>query len=435
MADAPPDRSAIDAHQLDELRKLLASLIPDNAFYAQKLADAGVGPELASLQEYFAKVPYTLKSELIADHQAHPHFGSNLTFPFESYSRFSQTSGTSSGQPLPWLDTAESWQWMVDSWKEVFRAAGVTAEDRIYFAFSFGPFIGFWLAFDAAAQLGCLCIPGGGLGSEARLRSILANDATVLCCTPTYAIRLGEVAAREGIDLGASQVKTLIAAGEPGASIPATRARIEELWPGARPFDHHGMTEVGPVTYESPRHPGFLNVVETHYLAEVVDPESSDPIRDGEIGELVLTTLGRTGSPLLRDRTGDLVKAIYRPPGDDDYTSSLGSYQLALEGGILGRSDDMVIVRGVNVYPSGVEQIVRGVPGIAEFQVRVSTFQDMAEMTITIEPEADVEDPEALVEQVGKAFQQNYALRVPVKLAEPGSLPRFEMKAKRWLKG
>ena len=257
----------------------------------------------------------------------------------------------------------------------------------------------------------------------------------MLCCTPTYAIRLGEVAAREGIDLGASQVKTLIAAGEPGASIPATRARIEELWPGARPFDHHGMTEVGPVTYESPRHPGFLNVVETHYLAEVVDPESSDPIRDGEIGELVLTTLGRTGSPLLRYRTGDLVKAIYRPPGDDDYTSSLGSYQLALEGGILGRSDDMVIVRGVNVYPSGVEQIVRGVPGIAEFQVRVSTFQDMAEMTITIEPEADVEDPEALVEQVGKAFQQNYALRVPVKLAEPGSLPRFEMKAKRWLKG
>lgn len=435
MADAPPDRSAIEAHQLRELRQLLAALIPNNAFYTAKLEAAGVSAELASLQEFFERVPFTLKSELIADHEAHPRFGSNLTFPVESYSRFSQTSGTSSGQPLPWLDTAESWQWMVDSWKEVFRAAGVRAGDRIYFAFSFGPFIGFWLAFDAAAQLGCLCIPGGGLGSEARLRSMLANDATVLCCTPTYAIRLGEVAVREGIDLSAAKVKVLIAAGEPGASIPATRARMEELWPGVRPFDHHGMTEVGPVTYESPRHPGFLNVVETHYLAEVIDSESGDPVRAGEVGELVLTTLGRTGSPLLRYRTGDLVKAVYRAPSDDDYTSSLGSHQLSMEGGILGRSDDMVIVRGVNVYPSGVEQIVRGVPGIAEFQVRVATFQEMAEMTITIEPEADVEDAEALAERVGKAFQQNYALRVPVRLAEAGTLPRFEMKAKRWLRG
>ena len=194
-----------------------------------------------------------------------PPFGTNLTYPLTCYTRFHQTSGTT-GQPLRWLDTPASWEAMVENWMDVFRAATIGAADRVYFAFSFGPFIGFWMAFESAERLGCLCLPGGGLSSVARIRAILENAATALCCTPTYAIRLGEVAAEEGIDLAESNVRRIIVAGEPGGSIPATRRHIEQLWPGARVFDHHGMTEVGPVTYECPVVPGVLHVIERGHI-------------------------------------------------------------------------------------------------------------------------------------------------------------------------
>ena len=199
---------------------------------------------------------------------------------------------------------------MLGSWCQVFEAAGVTAADRIYFAFSFGPFLGFWTAFEAGLRIGSLCLPGGGLSSAARLRNLIDQQATVLCCTPTYAIHLGQVAQREGIDLSQSAIRTIIVAGEPGGSLPAVRQTVAEAWNGARLFDHHGMTEVGPVTFECSEHPGWLHVVEESYLAEIVNLESGETVAPGETGELILTTLGRTGSPLIRYRTGDLVKAV-----------------------------------------------------------------------------------------------------------------------------
>ncbi|SVE58141.1 uncharacterized protein METZ01_LOCUS510995, partial [marine metagenome] len=229
--------------------------------------------------------------------------------------------------------------WMIDSWKEIFRAASVDEKDRVLFAFSFGPFIGFWLAFDAATQMGCLCFPGGGLTTVTRLRILIENEATVLCCTPTYALRLAEVAGQEGIDLKENKLRQIIVAGEPGGSIESTRKRLEEAW-GAQVFDHHGMTEVGPVTYQWARKANYLKVMEEAYYAEVIKPGTNDPVTEGEEGELILTTLGRTGSPLIRYRTGDLVRPERHEEG------------LLLAGGILGRTEDMVIVRGVNVYPS-----------------------------------------------------------------------------------
>src|SRR5206468_2470798 len=252
-------------------------------------------------------------------------------------------------------------------WMEIFRAAGVRTGDRVFFAFSFGPFIGFWLAFESAARLGCLCLPGGGLSSAARLRVMMDNGATVLCCTPTYALRLGEAAREEKLDLSASRVKTIIVAGEPGGSILATRARIESLWAGAQVFDHHGMTEVGPVTYECPARAGVLHVIESAYLAEILDPGTGAPVQPGDSGELVLTNFGRAGSPLLRYRTGDVVRAC------PDTICECGRSELALEGGILGRIDDMVVVRGVNVYPSAVEEILRAHGGVAEYLAQVNT--------------------------------------------------------------
>ncbi len=227
MADAVhPDREDIVAGQLEQLRTLVAELFPANRFYTRKLQSAGVTFDIGSLDDFSLRFPFTTKAELVEDQLRNPPFGSNLTFPLDRYTRFHQTSGTM-GTPLRWLDTPESWDWMVESWMEILRAADVRTGDRVFFAFSFGPFIGFWLAFESAARLGCLCLPGGGLSSAARLRVMMDNGATVLCCTPTYALRLGEAAREEKIDLSASRVKTIIVAGEPGGSILATRARID----------------------------------------------------------------------------------------------------------------------------------------------------------------------------------------------------------------
>jgi phenylacetate-CoA ligase len=409
----PMGRAALEIDQFSKLQLLLKAMIPTNPFYAAKLRNCG---EIKSLEDFTRQVPYTTKIELLEDQKAHSPYGSNLTFPLEAYTRFSQTSGTSAA-PLRWLDTAESWDWMLGNWRTIYHAAGASAGDRVFFAFSFGPFLGFWTSFEAAAKLGLLCIPGGGLSSEARMRAIIDTGATILCCTPTYALRLGQVGS------AGSQIRTIIVAGEPGGSIRSTRTQIERLWPGARVFDHHGMTEVGPVSYECGERPGTLCVVESSYLAEIVDPVTRQPVGIGQTGELVLTTLGRTGSPLLRYRTGDLVRKAFV------------NDTLAFEGGILGRSDDMVIVRGVNLYPTAIEQIVREHVEIAEYRVELGKSGAMDEIAITIEPADGCAAPALLVSQLESELRGAFGLRIPVSLVDRGAaLPRFEMKAKRWVR-
>ncbi len=423
-----PSRAEIEGSQLEQLRSLVAELFPANLFYSRKLGAAGVTFDIASLADFSSRFPFTTKHEVVEDQRVHPPFGTNLTYPLERYTRFHQTSGTT-GTPLRWLDTPESWDWMLENWTEVYRAAGVTASDRIFFAFSFGPFVGFWMAFEAGARLGALCLPGGGMGSAARLCAIIDNGATVLCCTPTYAVRLAEVAAQDQIDLRRARVRTIIVAGEPGGSLPSMRARLAALWPGARLFDHHGMTEVGPVTHECPARPGVLHVIESAYYAEIIDPLTGQAKPPGQPGELVLTPLGRTGSPLLRYRTGDLVKSE-----PTDAPCICGRNDMALPGGILGRTDDMIVVRGVNIYPSAVDEILRAHEGVAEYLVRIGETESLMEISLDIEPRPDCSDVDGLVSRLEKSFQTNLSLRIPITAVPVGTLPRFEMKARRWIR-
>ncbi|MEZ5353105.1 MAG: AMP-binding protein [Bryobacteraceae bacterium] len=403
------ERDGIEARQLARLQSLVGELIPANRFYNAKLAPMGVP---SSLAEFRSQAPFTTKAELIRDQAAHPPWGTNLTYPLDRYTRFAQTSGTT-GMPMRWADTPQSWEWMLATWRRVYEAAGVDAADRIFFAFSFGPFLGFWTAFEAATQIGALCIPGGGMRSGARLRVIADTGVTVLCCTPTYAVHLAEAAAAEHIDLARTSVRMLIVAGEPGGSIAGTRGRLRELWPGAAIVDQHGMTEVGPVTYQCPAREGVLHVYEEAYLPEIIN------------GELVLTNLGRTGSPLLRYRTGDLVQQTAAD------RCVCGSWEMGFEGGIIGRTDDMVVVRGVNVYPSAVEDIVRACGGVAEYRVHVSMDRSMVELRMEVEPEGAQDD--SLGQRLETAMRDSLALRIPVTIVPAGALPRFEMKARRWV--
>lgn len=426
-ADLPLDRRGLKAHQFACLQQLLAAIIPANPFYTSKLSEAGVGEDVAGLDDFVRRTPFTTKQELADDQLRNPPYGSNLTYTVDAYTQQWQTSGTS-GQPMRWLDTPQSLSWMLDSWEIVYRSAGVTAEDRVFFAFSFGPFLGFWTAFEAAGRMGCLCLPGGGMSSAARIRAILDSRMTVLCCTPTYAIRLAEAAAEEGVSLEGSAIRRIIVAGEPGGAIPATRERIESLWPGAKLVDHHGMTEIGPVSYECPAQAGVLHIIESAFIPEVIATETGQPAAEGEPGELVLTNLGRLGSPLLRYRTGDLVKP--RASG----RCACGTWDLALEGGILGRCDDMVVVRGVNIFPSAVEDVVRSCGGIAEYQVETRLVRSLPELSLLVEPAPDVVSPSELAERLETALRNSFGLRIAVVMVAAGELPRFEMKAQRWKK-
>ncbi len=416
-----PERPALEEARFRRLRSLLETILPHNRFYARKFADAGVSDSDLRAPEDLARLPFTTKKELSEDQFAHPLYGTALTYPLERYCRLHQTSGTM-GRPLRWLDTPESWQWMLSCWEQMFRVAGVRQGDRLFFPFSFGPFLGFWTAFEAAWRLGYFCLPGGGMSTEARLRFLLDNAATVVLCTPTYAQHLAEVAEREGIDLASSPVRALIVAGEPGGSIPATRARIERAW-GARLFDHNGMTETGPMGIECPESPGGLHLLETEYWPEVLDPRTGRPVAPGELGELVVTNLGRTGSPLIRYRTGDLVRV-------DPRSCPCGLSFVRLEGGILGRCDDMIHVRGNNVYPGTLEAVIRRFSEVAEYRVTVERDGALAAVRIEIEPtRAELGPP--VVEAIGRAFREELLFRAEIRPVAPGTLPRFEMKAKR----
>jgi phenylacetate-CoA ligase len=402
------------AHQLAALRALADAVIPDNGFYARKLA--GVDLAFKSLAEFSACVPFTTKSELADDHNAHPPIGTTHTFPIGCYNRFHQTSGTR-GQPLTWMDDPEGWDWILGNWEAVWQGAGAKAGDVAFFPFSFGPFLGFWAGFEAAARMGVRAVPGGGMSSEDRLRLLARSQSNLICCTPTYALRLAEIGAAAGIPVGELGMERLVVCGEPGGSIPEVRRRIEDAWQ-ARVYDHHGMTEIGPVTVSDEDKPDWLRVLHYSYFAEVIDPESHSPVPMGEVGELVLTTLGRYGSPLLRYRTGDLVRPVE--------TEVPGAF--ALQGGIIGRGDDMVVVRGVNIYPSAIEAVVRGCGGIGEYRVEIDERDALPEIRLQVE--ATPEAAAVLERELRSAF----SMRIPVGTAEPGTLPVFEVKASRWVR-
>lgn len=420
-----PSMQDIEAGQLKQLKVLLSEVRASNPFYRAKLS--GQSEDFDSILSFQSAIPFTTKAEWVADQESHPPYGTNLTFPRSRYTRCHQTSGTS-GKPMRWLDTPSSWDCVLDDWIEVMRAAGLHQEDRFFFAFSFGPFLGFWAAFEAALKLGSFSLSGGGMTTETRLQALIKNDISVLACTPTYAIRMGEAARELGIEVGSLPLRCILVAGEPGGSLPAVRERLKTLWPTANVFDHHGMTETGPVSFQCPEKPGSLHINDASYLAEVLDRKTAQPVRFGSRGELVLTTLRRIGSPLIRYRTGDLVELA--EPG----TCGCGRFHTTLTGGIIGRVDDMVVVRGVNVYPSAVDEIVRRTGGVVEYQVIRTEKQSLAELTLKIEVGTNEQDPEGVQQRLTRALQQSLALRIPVEIAPPDSLPRFEMKAKRWVR-
>jgi phenylacetate-CoA ligase len=401
-------RAVLAQHQLFRLQKLLAEVVPHNRFYAEKFGLIDL--QLSSLDD-LSRLPYTFKDELVTA-TAGGEFAANLTYPLERYVRYHHTSGTR-GRPLPVLDTAEDWQWWIELWQFVLDQAEVGPEDRALLAFSFGPFIGFWSAHDAAVARGTMVIPTGGMNTLARVELARRMRATVLFCTPSYALRMAEVAIDNRIDPASLDVRRIVVAGEPGGSVPALRRRIESLW-NARLIDHAGASEIGPWGVGDRAGRG-LHVIETEFIAEFRSLATAEPAEDGELSELVLTSLGRSGSPVIRYRTGDVVRPRLA-----------GAGFVLLDGGVLGRADDMLIVRGVNIFPSSVEQILRTFPEVVEYRVTATRQGSLDALVVEIEDR--LSDPE----RIARELQLRLGLKVEVRPAPLGSLPRFEGKGKRF---
>ncbi len=398
------------------------SVLPLNAFYLRKLRIGAGNVSKSWIKDNFDSFKFTSKLELQNNQSSYPPYGDFHYLNLAQYNRFHQTSG-SSGKPLLFLDSKDGWEWLLNNWLKIFALAGIEKGDRLFFPFSFGPFLGFWTAFEAACTAGCLSFPGGGMSSESRLALIQNQKINVVFTTPSYALRLGEVARSQGINLQDLGLKKLVLAGEPGANIPATRLRIEKDW-GPIVVDHHGMTETGPVTVECSTTPGLLHIIENAFIAEVIDPNTQKKLSLDSIGELVLSSIGRVGCPLLRYRTGDIVHLNHQK-------CACGFNGQSLKGGILSRTDEMIFLKGNNIYPSALQNMLHSIERILDF--RITFYKTEGNPHLLFEIETLQTDSESIKNMLEKMIQTAFLFKPVIKIVPTGTLPIQEMKSKRFI--
>lgn len=425
----PADLARLKLHKLQALAAWAYERSP---YFRRKYDEAGLKPDQIRSLDDLRRIPYLTKEEWLQEQAHHPLFGEVLANDRNNAIRYHSTSGTSGRTPLRVLDSTRDWQWISEMWAYGFWGFGVRPADTVYFAFSYGAFIGFWGAHYCCEKIGALTLAGGGpatLKTEDRVRMIVELGATTVCATPTYVLRMAQAAREMGIDLPKeSQVTKVILSGEPGGSIPAVKRMVEEAW-GAPCADTAGMTEIGTIMiFECARQPGGTHIIEDNFIEEVIHPQTGEPVGYGQRGERVVTSFGRAFIPLLRYRTGDLVEKV--PYRECPCGRTFDLYK----GGILGRVDDMKLIRGTNVFPSAVEAIVREFDAIDEFQIvltREENIRDEVTVLCELKPGREGEWAELQPRLAHQLADGHEGLRFNVERAERNQLPRFELKARR----
>jgi phenylacetate-CoA ligase len=405
----------------------METIATGNNFYKTKFKNAGLGKSASDWQKNFFKLPFTIKNEIVMDQLAKPPYGSNLSFPLDHYKRFHHTSGTS-GKHINWLDTPKDWNALTELRTKMLRSGGISESDRVFFAFRFGPFLGSYGQFEAGIQLGAFCVMGGSMTDIEMIESISEHQISVICTTPTRAIRLGRLLKSQFHNISLA-VHTVIVVGEPGGSIRETQDLIKSLWGAKRVSDDYGLTETGPVGSSCPINSEILHLAESDFIIEILKPNSSKPAAIGEDGELVLTTLMRLGSPLIRYRTNDRVRALKKE------TCACGSHWLSLQGGILGRIDNAVIVDGINIYPSMIEEIIRHCPTIFDHLVCVSKDHGINELSIQFSV-CPNEDSVLAMETLNQELKLRFpTLKIQTEFSKKIELSTSEssFKSKKWI--
>ena len=419
-------REKLLEYQLDLFRKQVAYVYERAPFYRRKFDEAGVRPEHIKTLEDVSKVPFTVKEELRQSQEKHPPFGDFHCIPPEEGVRVFQTTGTT-GTPVRSLLSKKDWLVnYYDQFMYFMYGYGITKADIIFIPFNYGLYLAWWGIHSSFEQGGVLVIPGGGQSSEDRIRNILEWKPTVICGTPTYILFLGDAAKKMGVDLSKTTVRIVITAGEPGAQVPSTKKQIETTW-GAKNYDDIGSTEISNFGFECVAQKG-THVIESMFLAEVIDPKTGKWVGPGEEGELVLSNLCCESMPLIRWRMGDIVKFNYEK-------CECGRTFLRLDGGIIGRADDMFQFGGVNIFPSAIENFVRGTKEFSnEYQVIAPKMGSGKHLRIRVEPSSPALSHEEMDRAV-KSFKEIFKFRIgvspDVEVVKIGELPRFEGKAKR----
>ena len=420
-------RADIDALHLSKLRMLVHHVYDHSPFYHRRFDEVGLKPDdIRSIEDFKRKVPLTDKKDFVDSQLERPPYGDALAVPLEMVAHHAETSGTT-GAPLGIPFSAYDTERYGESWTYGFWAHGIRPVDSLYFAFGWGNFAGFWTCYFGARRMGCRLISGGGLNSEGHINAIMRLKPTVLISTPTFALRLAEVAHEMGVDIANSSVKYTYHAGEPGPfALPAMKQQIDESW-GADSGELLGIAEIEAFGPGCANRDG-VHVNEMNVFSWSMDPGSGEEVPLGEIGENIITSYTNSGQPLLNYRSHDLVR---RTAG-----CSCGCTWDKFDGVVLGRTDFMVTVRGTNVYQSAVEHILGEVSGVSPFyQMILDRKNNNDRMTIEFEPSPGVPEDQraALAETVASRIHAALHVRLETKVMAPGDLPRFDLKTTRIL--
>jgi phenylacetate-CoA ligase len=424
-------REVLQALQLRLLQNQIRYVYEHSPMYKQKYDEVGLEPGDIKTLEDVGKIPFTTKEDLRKSQEENPPFGDFLCVPPQEGVRVFKTTGTT-GEPIRVILTAKDW-FGVTCEQVAFAAHGygLKKSDIAFLPFGYSTVIAWWTWQVGLESLGVTVVPGGTQSSKERIKNIIEWKATFICGTPTYIIHLGNVAKEMGIDLAKqSQVRIVILGGEPGAEIPATRKLVEEMW-GGKCYDVMGSSEMPACWGFECFHQKGLHLIENMFFPEVINPNTGEPTVPGEQGELVMSNLCMETMPLIRYRMRDIVKLNYDQ-------CDCGRTFARLEGGILGRADDMIPFAGVNIYPSGIENFVRGLKQFStEFQIIVPKVAIGKRLKIRVEP-ASASILENELKQASASLMESIKWKIgitpEIEITSIGSLPRFEVKAKRVIK-
>ncbi|UCF58186.1 MAG: phenylacetate--CoA ligase family protein [Deltaproteobacteria bacterium] len=414
--------------QFKKFKRILQWAYDHSKFHRSLYEKAGIKPDDIRSFDDVRHVPKVQKSSMRDIQRKEPFpYGDALCVPLEDVSEFRQTSGTT-GQPVYQPDTWQDWEWWAESWSFILWAQGYRPTDRVFIPFGYNVFVAFWAGHYAAEKIGCEVVPGGVLDTKARILKIQELEATAMMATPTYVLGMAATAKdKMGIDPSTLSINKITCAGEPGASLPSTKRRMEEAW-GAKVYDHAGATEIGAWSYECKAQSGGMHVNEALFLVEIEDVETGEIIDEPERrGNMIITALDRQAQPCVRFDSKDIIEWASEP-------CPCGRSFRLIKGGVLGRADDITKVKGVLLAPSAIEEVVRGIDGLGnEYEVVVDKKGDVDQITLKVEilPEGKAQR-DKIESQLIDQLRLKTNLRYNLEFQEYGTLPRYEVKAKRF---
>jgi phenylacetate-CoA ligase len=418
-------REEIEALQLERLEKQVAYLDQNSSYYQGIFRKEKIKSEDFKSLDDLKRIPFIDKYMVGESQERHPPFGEFLSVQEREIVKYFRTSGTTFHPRNFGYTFSDWWDITVEVMARMKYSTGVRPEDRVFIAFPYSTFISLWTSHYACEKIGCMVIPGGGTSTKERLNLMKSMKVTVLCATPTYAYHLANVARDEGLDLRDIPLKLLHTGGEPLASVPGSRSRLEEIW-HAKAFDQYGASEgYAPAGGECSEQNG-LHFTEDVLIPEILN-ENGEQVAPGERGELVFTNIISKAMPLLRFKTGDMV--IY-----DDEPCACGRKSIRIT--VIGRTDDMIVIKGTNVFPAMLEEMVKRCPELSsEFMILLDEIEGVYELILQVEPNGPVKfspaEEEAAKEKLVGMVRENLRIRPIVQVMEPESLPRFEVKSKR----